>query len=75
VCKEKIHKWIGQFNDTCHRHFGTFHWGASHVKLREADLKAGIKPRNLVNFSETRFANSKRRVYQVILDQCSQVGP
>ena len=38
------------------------------MKLREAALKAGIRPRNLVNFSETRFANSKRRVYQVILD-------
>jgi hypothetical protein len=39
------------------------------VKLREAAVGSGIRPRNLVNFSETRFANSKRRVYQIILDQ------
>ena len=68
VCKDKDHKWIVAFNGICHRLYGTFNWGASHVKLREAALKAGIRPRNLVNFSETRFANSKRRVYQVILD-------
>ena len=49
--------------------YGTFSWGASHVKLREAAINLGIKPRNLVNFSETRFANSKRLVYQIILDQ------
>ena len=38
------------------------------MKLREAALMSGIRPRNLVNFSETRFANSKRRVYQVLLE-------
>ena len=69
MCNQKgEHKWIVKFNNTCHQLFNTFHWGASHVQLREAAMKSGIKPRNLVNFSETRFANSKRRVYQVILD-------
>lgn len=70
MCHKKgDHKWIIKFNSTCNQLYGTFSWGASHVKLREAAVDAGIKPRNLVNFSETRFANSKRLVYQIILDQ------
>ena len=70
MCNKKgDHKWIIKFNSTCNQLYGTFSWGASHVKLREAAANAGIKPRNLVNFSETRFANSKRLVYQIILDQ------
>ena len=69
TCKKLGHKWIVKFNNTCHQLYLTFNWGASHVKLREAAVESGIRPRNLVNFSETRFANSKRRVYQIILDQ------
>ena len=69
TCKKLDHKWIVKFNNTCHQLYLTFNWGASHVKLREAAVGSGIRPRNLVNFSETRFANSKRRVYQIILDQ------
>ena len=70
ACNKKgEHKWTIQFNSICNQIYGTFSWGASHVKLREAAASAGIKARNLVNFSDTRFANSKRRVYQLILDQ------
>ena len=58
MCHKKgDHKWCIKFNSTCNQLYGTFSWGASHVKLREAAHSAGIKPRNLVNFSETRFAN------------------
>ena len=68
TCKAMEHKWINKFNKTCQQIYGVFKWGASHVNLRNAALKLGIRPRNLVNFSETRFANSKRRVYQVIFE-------
>ena len=63
------HKWILNFNNICSQLYGTFNWGACNVHLKEAATAAGIKARNLVNFSTTRFANSKRRVYQLILDQ------
>ena len=70
MCQSKgEHKWIIKFNSICNQLYGTFSWGASHVQLREAAVTAGIKARNLVNFSTTRFANSKRLVYQIILDQ------
>jgi hypothetical protein len=70
MCHKKgDHKWCIKFNCTCNQLYGTFSWRASHSKLKEAAQSAGIKPRNLVNFSETRFANSKRLVYQIILDQ------
>ena len=68
MTKMQEHKWILKFNNTCHQLYGTFNWGASHVQLREAARSCGIQQRNLVNFSSTRFANSKRLVYQVILD-------
>ena len=67
--KEGEHKWIIAFNDICQQIYTTFSWGASHVKLRDAARSLNIKPRNLVNFSATRFANSKRKVYYLILDQ------
>ena len=70
MCQSKgEHKWIIKFNSICNQLYGTFSWGASHVQLREAAVTAGIKARNLVNFSTTRFANSKHLVYQIILDQ------
>ena len=68
VSKDEVHKWIQKLNRTSQQIYGLFSWGASHVKLREAAVKLGIHPRNLVNFSATRFANSKRRVYQVIFE-------
>ena len=70
MCDEKgEHKWIVAFNKICQQLYGTFSWGASHVKLRNAARDLNIQPRNLSNFSPTRFANSKRRVYQIILGQ------
>ena len=70
MCNAKgEHKWINAFNEICHQLYVTFSWGASHVKLRDAARSLDIRPRNLVNFSPTRFANSKSKVYQIILDQ------
>ena len=53
----------------CPQIFTTFNWGANYEKFREATALWRLTLSNLVNFSDTRFANSKRRVFKNILNQ------
>ena len=58
--------------DNCSQIFNTFNWGANYEKFREATITWKLSLANLVNFSDTRFANSKRKVFKNIH---SQFGP
>jgi hypothetical protein len=40
-----------------------FNWGANYEKYQQASALWKLKLKNLVTFSETRFANSRRKVY------------
>ena len=56
-----------QINDLAKDLFSMFNWGKTHENLRSMALEMEEKFINLTRFSDTRFANSKRRVYQNIL--------
>ena len=53
----------------CPQIFTTFNWGANYEKFREATALLRLTFSNLVNFSDTRFANSEKRVFKNILHQ------
>ena len=54
-------------NDLAKDLFSMFNWGKTHENLRSMALEMEEKFINLTRFSDTRFANSKRRVYQNVL--------
>ena len=56
-----------QINDLAKDLFSMFNWGKTHENLRSMALEMEEKFINLTRFSDTRFANSKRRVYQNVL--------
>ena len=60
----KDRKWLEDITDNCREMFTLFNWGANYEKLRDATALWNLNQNNLVNFSETRFANSKRKVYK-----------
>ena len=63
MCKKKEFKWVVEDTIFCQSVFNIFHWGANYEKLVEATVLWKLHLRNLVGFSETRFANSRRQVY------------
>ena len=72
VTKKECFEWLRSLIDVCHQIFTTFNWGANYEKFREASAAWKLTLKNLANFSETRFANSKRKVFMNILHQ---LGP
>ena len=54
------------------RVFKLFNWGAKYEKLIEANALWKLKLLNLVTFCDTRFANSRRKVY---LNIHHELGP
>ena len=59
-------KFLQEIIPICQQIFTTFNWGADYEKFREATAVWRLTQRNLVNFSDTRFANSKRKVFKNI---------
>ena len=66
MCKKSEFQWLKSITDICVRLFKLFNWGANFEKLVEATNLWKLKLLSLVTFSETRFANSRRKVYQHI---------
>lgn len=64
VADKKV--WVTDITTICQQIFNTFNWGANYEKFREATTLWKLSLSNLVKFSETRFANSKRKVYKNI---------
>ena len=63
LCKEERFKWLVDDTDVCSQLFRLFNWGQNHEKLVEASVLWKLHLKDLVKFSETRFANSRRQVY------------
>ena len=59
-------EWLQDMISICQQIFSTFNWGANYEKFREATALFKLTLSNLVNFSDTRFANSKRKVFKNI---------
>ena len=62
----KDRKWLEDIVENCKEMFQLFNWGANYEKLREATALWRLSLSNLVTFSATRFANSKRKVFKNI---------
>ena len=67
LTKQDKFAWLRNMIDVCHQIFLTFNWGANYEKFREASAAWKLTLKNLTNFSDTRFANSKRKVFKNIL--------
>ena len=50
-----------------------FNWGSNYEKFREATAAWRLSLSNLLNFSDTRFANSKRKVFKNIHHQFAPI--
>ena len=72
VTKQDKFGWLRSLIDVCHQIFTTFNWGENYEKFREASAAWKLTLKNLANFSETRYAKSKRKVFINILHQ---LGP
>ena len=57
----------------CQQIFSTFNWGHNYEKFREAKALWRLTLSNLVNFSDTRFANSNRKVFLNIHHQFAPI--
>ena len=55
--------WLTKDTESCQTLFTLFNWGANYEKFREASSLWKLSIKNLVTFSATRFANSRRKVY------------
>jgi hypothetical protein len=69
----KALEWLQDMISICQQIFNTFNWGANYEKFREARALFRLTLSNLVNFSDTRFANSKRKVLKNIQYQFAEV--
>ena len=67
--KNTICIWVTDITQVCQQLFHLFNWGANYEKLVQATALWKLHLRNLVRFSETRFANSRRQVYVNILHE------
>ena len=67
VTKHDKFAWLRNLIDVCHQLFLTLNWGQNYEKFREASVAWKLTLKNLTNFSDTRFANSKRKVFKNIL--------
>ena len=63
MCKKDQFAWLQKDTETCQQVFSTYNWGANYEKLYDATALWKLNLSNLTNFSTTRFANSRRKVY------------
>ena len=73
VAKQHQMEWLKEMIALCQQIFSTFNWGANYEKFREATALWRLTLNNLVNFSDTRFANSKRKVFLNIHHQFAPI--
>ena len=66
-------KWLQDMVSWCSQIFNTFNWGANYEQFRDATATWKLSLSNLVNFSDTRFANSKRKVFKNIHHQFAPI--
>ena len=64
VADKKV--WVTDITTICQQIFNTFNWCAYYEKFTDAKALWKLSLSNLVKFSDTRFANSKRHVYKII---------
>ena len=69
MCKKPQFQWVADITQVCQQLFNLFNWGANYENLVKATTLWKLHLRNLVGFSETRFANSRRQVYVNILHE------
>ena len=69
MCKKTQFAWVADITQVCQQLFHVFNCGANYEKLVQATALWKLHLRNLVGFSETRFANSRRQVYVNILHE------
>ena len=62
MTNQKHMVWLQNMIAFCQQIFNLFNWGANYEKFREATAMWRLTLSNLVNFSDTRFVNSKRKV-------------
>ena len=65
--------WLQDIISECQAIFKMFNWGSNYEKFREATAAWRLSLSNLVNFSDTRFANSKRKVFKNIHHQFAPI--
>ena len=63
LCKKNKFAWVVSLTDVYQQLFKLFNWGANYEKLVAATTLWKLHLVSLVGFSETRFANSRRKVY------------
>ena len=51
--------WLSSMTELCRALYHHFMWGNNLEQLKKAAEKLGLQYRNLTNFCDTRFANSK----------------
>ena len=66
-------KWLQDIISDCQAIFRTFNWGSRYKFFCEATALWRLSLSNLVNFSDTRFANSKRKVFKNIHHQFAPI--
>eukprot|EP00794_Sanderia_malayensis_P006751 gene6751-7509_t len=66
LCKEKRFEWLVDDTDVCSQLFRIFNWGQNHETLVEASVPWKLHLKDLVKFSETRFANSHRQIVNLL---------
>ena len=64
MCKKPQFAWVSDITQVCQQLFHLFNWGANYENLVKETALWKLHLRNLVGFSETRFANSRRQVCQ-----------
>ena len=64
IAEIKDFKWLGVLVNICQQLYHEFQWGIQLENLSKAAEDLDIAMRNLQNFSETRFANSKKDVFK-----------
>ena len=73
LCKKEEFAWVVSHTDVCQQLFKLFNWGANYEKLVAATKLWKLHLISLVGFSETRFANSRRKVYTNIHHEFSAI--
>ena len=65
--------WLTAMTDLCRDLYHHFMWGNNLEQLKKAAEELGVHYKNLSNFSDTRFANSKRGVFLDIFNSLQSI--
>ena len=67
VSRRKEFEWVSKICILCRDIYTKFMWGLDYEKLMKTSEHLRIKFHSLENFSDTRFANSKSRVFDKVI--------